>query len=66
MKVEEIGTNAGKVWEALNDGSKKTTAEIKKVTKLTDKEIYAAIGWLAREGKINVEQKGASVAVNLI
>ena len=66
MKLEEIGTNAGKVWEALSDGSKKTTAEIKKTTKLTDKEIFAAIGWLAREGKVAVEQKGASVSVNLV
>lgn len=29
---------------------------LKKETKLTDKEIVAAIGWLAREGKVQSEE----------
>ena len=28
--------------------------QVKKATKLKDKELYAAIGWLAREGKLNI------------
>lgn len=30
--------------------------QLKKETKLTDKEIVAAIGWLAREGKVLSEE----------
>lgn len=26
------------------------------MTKLKDKELYAALGWLAREGKINFQE----------
>lgn len=33
-------------------GTWRKTAE--KITKLKDKEVFAAIGWLAREGKISI------------
>lgn len=53
MNTETIGTYAGLVWEALNIGEALGTKQIKKITKLKDKELYAALGWLAREGKVN-------------
>lgn len=53
MNIETIGTYAGLVWEALNIGEALGTKQIKKITKLKDKELYAALGWLAREGKVN-------------
>lgn len=54
MNTEVIGTNAGTVWEALNGAEALAVKQLKKITKLKDKEVYAAIGWLAREGKINI------------
>ena len=51
MTIEEIGTNAGEVWKAISEGND-TLKTIKKATKLKDKEVFAAIGWLAREGKL--------------
>ena len=54
--VEKIGTWAGLVWNALNENEVLGNKEIKKVTKLKDKELYAAIGWLAREGKLNIAE----------
>jgi hypothetical protein len=33
---------------------------------LKDKEIYAALGWLAREGKINMEAGAEDVVVTLL
>lgn len=54
MNTENIGTNAGLVWVALNDVDTLGIKQLKKATKLKDKEVYAAIGWLAREGKINI------------
>lgn len=62
----KIGENAGLVWSALNDGSKKSVKELKKVTKLTDKDLYSALGWLAREAKVYLEEDGTDVYVNLI
>ena len=31
-------------------------SEIKKTSGLSDRELNAAIGWLAREGKLNIEE----------
>lgn len=56
MNVEKIGTNAGLVWNALNEADVLGTKQLKKITKLKDKELYAAIGWLAREDKLNISE----------
>lgn len=55
MNTEMIGLNAGKVWRALNDETALGHKQLKKITKLKDKEVFAAIGWLAREGKIIID-----------
>ena len=52
MNEEIIGMNAGAVWNALNEAQVLGSKQLKKVTKLKDKDLYAAIGWLARENKI--------------
>lgn len=54
MDVEKIGTDAGTVWVALNATDALGIKQLKKVTKLKDKEVFAALGWLAREGKVNI------------
>lgn len=56
MNTEQIGYNAGSVWVALNGAETLGIKQLKKITKLKDKEIYAAIGWLARENKIELQQ----------
>ncbi len=55
MNTEVIGTNAGTVWVALNTADALGLKQLKKITKLKDKEVFAALGWLAREGKINID-----------
>ena len=47
MNEETIGMNAGAVWNALNEAQVLGSKQLKKVTKLKDKDLYAAIGWLA-------------------
>ncbi|MGL5561103.1 MAG: winged helix-turn-helix domain-containing protein [Tannerellaceae bacterium] len=63
---EKIGSHAGLVWEALTERGFKSLKELKKTTKLTEKDLYAAIGWLAREGKLTFEQEQKDVFVALI
>lgn len=55
MNAEQIGINAGTVWQALAAADAMGVKQLKKVTKLKDKEIFAALGWLAREAKINID-----------
>ncbi|MDY3710143.1 MAG: winged helix-turn-helix domain-containing protein, partial [Sodaliphilus sp.] len=51
----------------LNDANGSLTVKgLKKTTKLKEKEVFAAIGWLAREGKVNVTEIEKDVEVNLI
>ena len=67
MNVETIGLWAGATWNALNDANSTLTVKgLKKATKLKEKELYAAIGWLAREGKVNVEATETDVEVTLL
>lgn len=55
MNTDTIGASAGMVWQALNEAEAMGIKQIKKVTKLKEKEVYAAIGWLAREGKLMID-----------
>ena len=55
MDREEIGLNAGLVWNALNESEGLTLKGLKQVTILKDKQLYAALGWLSREDKVTIE-----------
>lgn len=54
MNTETIGMYAGSVWVALSNADALRVKQIKKMTKLKDKEVFAALGWLAREGKVTI------------
>jgi hypothetical protein len=53
--VEEFGLNAGRVWKALNERGILTESQLMEESSLRKNELFAAIGWLARENKINKE-----------
>ncbi len=66
MNTENIGTWAGLVWNALNDAQKALgLKELRKATKLKVNEMHAALGWLAKEGKLNFNEEGDEVEVSL-
>ena len=52
MITEMAGDFAGRIWNALNETEGLTLKEIKKATKLKDKELYLGLGWLLREDKV--------------
>ena len=57
MNVQSIGENAGIIWRLLQSESRKWDyQEIKKETGLSDRDINTAIGWLAREGKLTIDE----------
>lgn len=49
--TEQIGTNAGIVFEILNELPYSVTP-INELSVLSENELYQALGWLAREGKL--------------
>ena len=62
--ITKIGENAGLVWGALQNGALELKA-LKKATKLKNDELAFALGWLAREGKVNFTEKEADLVVAL-
>lgn len=63
---EQIGANAGIVWTNLSKTGTISLKELKKSTKLKEKDLYAALGWLAREGKIAFNELETDIEVALI
>lgn len=64
--IETIGLNAGKIWNALNESGKMDIKTLKKATKLKpDKDLYAGLGWLAKEGKLIFDETGEDIRVSL-
>ena len=57
MNKHQIGLNAGVVWHLLNDNKRWNYCELKKASGLTDRDLNAAIGWLAREDKIDFDDE---------
>ncbi len=55
MNKIQIGKNAGLVWSKLKDNKHWEYEELKRATGLTDRDLNAAIGWLAREDKIDFD-----------
>ena len=62
--IAKIGENAGAVWAALQNGAQGVKA-IKKATKLKNEDLYMALGWLAREGKLTFNVEEADIIVAL-
>ena len=55
MDKYQIGTNAGIVWNVLKDNAHWDYEQLKTATGLTDRDLNAAIGWPAREDKIDFD-----------
>ncbi len=55
MNKIQIGENAGLVWNRLKDNRHWEYDELKAATGLSDRDLNAAIGWLAREDKIDFD-----------
>lgn len=52
MEMIPIGENAGKLWEVLELGSEFSASQLESKLDMSRDELFSAIGWLAREGKI--------------
>ncbi|HTS71632.1 MAG TPA: winged helix-turn-helix domain-containing protein [Terriglobia bacterium] len=51
-----VGETAGKVWHSLNDDGPQTLAQLKKKLNGSGELVGFALGWLAREDKIDISQ----------
>jgi len=63
--IERIGDTAGKVWHELNSNGSITLTQLSKEVDAPRDLVMQAVGWLAREGKLTVVEKGRSRKVSL-
>ena len=52
----EIGTDAGKIWKILDIWGDADLKTLKRLSNLDETKVYAALGWLARENKIWIDE----------
>lgn len=65
MWMQKIGENAGRVWRVLSDKGPCNMTALKKSTKFDDRNLYLALGWLAREEKVTFRQEKTQILVSL-
>lgn len=59
MLQEKAGNIAGLIWNALSTSETALTfKQIKKATKLAEKDFNLGLGWLLREDKISAVETG--------
>lgn len=66
MEKPKIGNDAGRIWQIINEKGKIKVSDLKKSTKMDIKDIYLALGWLARENKIEFFEEEHELALSLI
>lgn len=66
MLKEKAGVIAGTIRNALNETEGMTAKQLKKATKLVDKDLFLGLGWLLREDKVSVEEVEGELFIKLI
>ncbi len=65
MLIQKVGETAGLVWQALDTQGPVKLASLKKQLKTNDAILHMALGWLAREDKIEMTASGRTYVVQL-
>jgi len=55
--LDEIGTVAGEIWQYLNNNEEASVGKLTQELKHTDRMILLGLGWLAREGQLNIVKR---------
>ena len=63
--IAEIGETAGVVWKTLSATGPMSIAKLVKAAGQPRDTVMQALGWLAREDKITIEEDGRARVVSL-
>ena len=61
----QVGETAGKIWHLLSADGPQTLVQIKKKLNGSGEMVTFALGWLAREDKVDISQEKKSLRVVL-
>jgi hypothetical protein len=62
---DRIGEIAGKIWTILGEKQNVSISKLPRMFKEKEEIVYQALGWLAREDKINYQTKEGRTFVSL-
>jgi len=65
MDLSDIGTLAGKTWKYLSKNGESPALKIRADLRLSNTNLFLAIGWLAREDKVNISAKNNDIFFSL-
>jgi len=55
--IEQIGETAGQVWNCLSENGPMSLTKLSKLVDAPRDIVMQSVGWLAREDKIEIEEK---------
>ena len=64
--VDQIGQTAGLVWLDLQENGPRSFSKLVKAVNAPRDTVMQAIGWLAREGKVQIKESKRSRLISLI
>ena len=63
--VHQIGTVAGLVWQTLYEEQPISVAKLARTVEAPRDIVMQAVGWLAREGKVDIEETSRGRVIRL-
>lgn len=63
--LDNIGNIAGDVWHYLEENDEATVTKLTRELGETERTVLMAIGWLAREGKLDFEKRKQGTYITL-
>ncbi|OQA91571.1 MAG: hypothetical protein BWY26_00839 [Elusimicrobia bacterium ADurb.Bin231] len=63
--IDTIGEIAGKIWHYLDENGEVTNLKLKTALGITNTVLYMGLGWLAREGKIDIVESAKNYKISL-
>ena len=64
--VQHIGSAAGEIWQLLDESGPLSMTQLIKQVDAPRDTVMQALGWLAREDKIHIEEEGRRKTVELV
>ncbi len=62
---EKVGETAGQIWDLLKKKGEVNMAEVPRLLKEKSTVVYQAVGWLARENKIEYRTAATKTFISL-
>ena len=63
--ILQIGQTAGRIWNQLTESGPMSMAKLVKAVGEPRDTVMQALGWLAREDKLSIEEEGRSRIISL-